>query len=168
VRFVLPAACLLVVALRPVAPSAQAGAGCAVSGTIASGSTLLPGVVVSVLDADNRALDVSASNADGTYTLRIPGPGRYTLKAEFVAFAAITRELTVDQTGCQQRLDLAMTLASRVPKAPAVHCRGCTGARRRPAGPAWSSHGQGASRRTRTGVSKPRVGRRRCRRGGSG
>jgi hypothetical protein len=120
VRFALPAACLLVVALLPVAPSAQTGAGCAVGGTITSGSTLLPGVVVSVLDADNHALDVSASNADGTYTLRIPGPGRYTLKAEFVAFAAITRELTVDRTGCQQRLDLAMTLASRVPKAPAA------------------------------------------------
>ena len=84
-RFVLPAAWLLVVALWPAAPSAQAGAGCAVSGTIVSGSTSLPGVVVSVLDADNRALDVSASGTDGTYTLKIPGPGRYTLKFDLVS-----------------------------------------------------------------------------------
>jgi hypothetical protein len=42
---------------------------------------VLPGVVVSVFDADNRALDVSASGVDGTYTLRVQGPGRYTLKA---------------------------------------------------------------------------------------
>jgi trimeric autotransporter adhesin len=118
VRFAIAAACL-VVAFRSVAPSAQTAAGCAVRGTIASGRTVLPGVVVSVLDADNRALDVSASAADGTYTLRIPGPGRYTVKAEFTAFAAITRELTADQSSCDQRLDLSMTLASRAPQAAA-------------------------------------------------
>jgi hypothetical protein len=120
VRFVIPAACLLVAALRPVVPLAQTSAGCAVSGTVASARTLLPGVVVSLLDADTRALDVSASGADGIYTLKIPGPGRYTLKAEFFAFAPIARELTVDQSSCQQRVDLSMTLASRAPQAAAA------------------------------------------------
>ena len=81
---------------------------------------MLPGVVVSVLDADSHPLDVSASAADGTYTLKMPGPGRYTLKAEFIAFAPMTRELTVDQPDCEHRLDLSMTLASRAPQAAAA------------------------------------------------
>ena len=119
VRFVIPAACLVAAALHPVIPFAQGAAGCSVSGTIASTRTRLPGVVVSLLDAEQHTLDVAASGGDGAYTLRIPGPGRYTLKAEFFAFAPIARELTVDPASCQQRLDLAMTLASRAPAAPA-------------------------------------------------
>jgi hypothetical protein len=116
VRLVIPAVCLLATALHPIVPFAQIGPACSVSGVISSGRTLLPGVVVSVIDAENHALDVSASNADGVYALKIPGPGRYTLKAEFFAFAPIARELTVDQAGCQQRTDLPMTLASRAPQ----------------------------------------------------
>ena len=95
-RFVIPAVCLLVAALYPIVPLAQSVAGCSIAGTITSTRTPLPGVVVSLLDADGRAVDVSASGADGAYALKIPGPGRYTLKAEFVAFAPISRELTVD------------------------------------------------------------------------
>jgi hypothetical protein len=120
VRRIIPAACLLAAALHPIVPFAQVGPACSVSGVISSGRTLLPGVVVSVVDADNHALDVSASNADGVYALKIPGPGRYTLKAEFFAFAPIARELTVDQASCQQRTDLPMTLASRAPQPTAA------------------------------------------------
>ena len=108
--------CLVVAALHPVAPLAQSAPSCSIGGTIASSRTPLPGVVVSVIDADGRTVDVSASGVDGVYGLRIPGPGQYQLKAEFVAFAPIVRDVTVDQAACQQRLDLAMTLASRAPK----------------------------------------------------
>jgi hypothetical protein len=120
VRFVIPAACLLAAALPPALPRAQTAAACSVSGTIAAAQTLLPGVVVSLLDTDNHPLDVGASGADGAYTLKIPGLGRYTLKAEFFAFAPISRELTVDQASCQQRVDLVMTLASRALQASAA------------------------------------------------
>ena len=83
-------------------------------------SRQLPDKAVSLLDTDNHPLDVGASGADGVYSLKIPGPGRYTLKAEFFAFAPISRELSVDQASCQQRLDLAMTLASRLPQPAAA------------------------------------------------
>ena len=108
----MPAACLLVAALYPALPQAQAPSGCVVGGTVSSGRTLVPGVVVSISNGENHALDVSASAADGTYALKIPGAGRYTLKAEFAAFAAIAIT-TIDPVSCQQRVDLAMTLASR-------------------------------------------------------
>jgi hypothetical protein len=118
VRIVIPAVGLLVAALHPIAPLAQSAASCSIGGTITSTRTPLPGVVISAFDADGRSVDVSASGVDGVYALRIPGAGRYTLKAEFVAFAPIARDVIVDQANCQQRADLTMTLASRAPQAP--------------------------------------------------
>jgi hypothetical protein len=115
-RVVMPAACLLAAALYPALPHAQAPTSCVVGGAITSGRTLLPGVVVSILDGDNRAIDVSESATDGTYALKIPDVGRYTLKSEFAAFAPLSRELTIDAANCQQRVDLVMTLASRAPQ----------------------------------------------------
>jgi len=112
--------CLLVAALNPIAPLAQSAPSCSIGGTIASSRTPLPGVVVSVVDADGRAVDVSASGVDGAYALKIPGAGRYTLKAEFVAFASLSRDVTVEGASCQQRVDLAMTLASRAPQPTAA------------------------------------------------
>ncbi|MGH9144869.1 MAG: carboxypeptidase regulatory-like domain-containing protein, partial [Vicinamibacterales bacterium] len=119
-RFFIASACLIVAALHPIAPHAQSPAACSIGGTITSARTPLPGVVISALGADGRAVDVSASGVDGAYALKIPGPGRYTLKAEFVAFAPLSREVTVDQTSCQARLDITMTLASRVPQTAAT------------------------------------------------
>jgi hypothetical protein len=119
VRVVIPAIGLLVAALHPIAPLAQSAASCSIGGTITSSRTPLPGVVVSAFDADDRPVDVSASGVDGAYALRIPGAGRYTLKAEFVAFAPIARDVIVDQANCQRRADLTMTLASRAPQTAA-------------------------------------------------
>jgi hypothetical protein len=116
-RVVIPAVGILVAALHPIAPLAQSAASCSIGGTITSARTPLPGVVISAFDADGRPVDVSASGVDGAYALRIPGAGRYTLKAEFVAFAPLAREVIVDQANCQQRADLTMTLASRAPQA---------------------------------------------------
>jgi len=152
VRFAIPAVCLLVAALHPIVPLAQSVAGCSVGGTIASTRTPLPGVVISVLDADSHAVDVSASGVDGAYALKIPGPGRYTLKAEFVAFAPLVRDLTVDEASCQQRVDLTMTLASRAPvvAAPAAGApaapaaSGAPGATPTPAPAARANGGRGA------------------------
>ena len=122
-RAVAAASVLLVAAVYPALPHAQGSGACIVGGTITSGRTPIPGVVVSVVDAQNKPLDVSSSGPDGTYALRLPGPaeaGHYVLKAEFVAFAPLSRDLTIDQTSCQQRVDLTMTLASRAPKPAAV------------------------------------------------
>ncbi|HEV3141117.1 MAG TPA: hypothetical protein VGY57_11400, partial [Vicinamibacterales bacterium] len=118
--------CLLAAALCPAFPLAQSSSECVVGGKIASGATPLPGVVVSLVGADGRTIDVSSTAADGTYALRLRSPvraeavsspaeaGHYTIKADLVAFAPIARELTT--ASCQQRVDLTMTLASRVPR----------------------------------------------------
>ena len=84
-KILIPAACLIAAVLHPLVPLAQSAPGCSIAGTITSTRTPLPGVVVSVVDGDSRAVDVSASGVDGSYGLRLPGPGRYVIKAEFVA-----------------------------------------------------------------------------------
>ena len=117
VRAIALASCVAAAAACPSLLAGQAPSGCAVSGTIASGRTALPGVVVSIADDSSRVVDVAATAADGGYTLKIPGAGQYTLKAEFSAFATVSRPLTVDGAACRPRVDLAMTLASRAPAA---------------------------------------------------
>ena len=137
-------ACLLFAAAYPALPLAQTSAGCSVAGAIVSGRTPLPGVVVSLADANARAVDGTASGPDGLYSLKIPGPGTYTLKAEFVAFAPIAREIVVDAASCQQRVDLAMTLKSRAPQP------GCAGGAR------WSAPATTTPGDARPGRGQPR------------
>jgi trimeric autotransporter adhesin len=112
-------AMLAAAALAPAVPRAQAPTACSVSGVVSANRIALPGVVVSLVGADGRALDVSSSAPDGSYALKAPGPGAYTLQAELVAFASIARELTIDAAACQSRVDVTMTLASRAPGAAA-------------------------------------------------
>jgi trimeric autotransporter adhesin len=108
-------------------------AGCRIAGTISAGQTRLPGVVVTVAaDAGDAAgapapaavptLPVAApaqtsTGIDGAYSVPLPGPGRYRLRAELAGFAPVTRDV-VAEPACQVRLDLPMTLASRVPAQP--------------------------------------------------
>src|SRR3954447_15467720 len=98
-------------------PHAQSAPNCAVAGIIVSGRIPLPGVVVSIADAEHHVLDLAGSGTDGSYAVKVPGAGRYTLSAELVAFAPLTREVTIDQPSCQSRVDVSLTLASRAPKA---------------------------------------------------
>jgi trimeric autotransporter adhesin len=115
---------------------AQTPSSCAVAGTITSARSPLPGVVISLLGADDQPVDVTSTAPDGTYVVRVPGPGQYRLKAELVAFATVVRALTLDQASCQQRIDLSMTLASRAPAQPLASA---TNAPPQPAGAASAS-----------------------------
>ena len=85
---------------------------------VSSGGSALPGVVVTIVDAAKQAVDTAASSIDGTYALKVPAEGDYTLRAEFSAFAPVSRELKLDAGNCQSRVDVAMMLASRAPLAP--------------------------------------------------
>src|SRR5262249_38397071 len=106
-------------AICPVLVAEQAPSDCSVTGVVVSGRAALPGVVLSIVDDADRAVDVGATNVDGTFTLKIPAAGHYTLKAELSAFAPETRALTVDAANCRPRVEVAMTLASRAPASTA-------------------------------------------------
>jgi hypothetical protein len=116
-RAIAIAACLLIAALHPSVRAAAAPAICGVAGTISSGGTPLPGVVVSIVDDAGRSNGATTTGLDGSYAIEVSQTGRYTLRTEFVAFAPMTREVTLDSGACRARIDLTLTLASRVPAA---------------------------------------------------
>src|SRR5262249_10940239 len=55
----------------------------------------------------------TASGLDGTYLLRLPGPGPYTLKASLPGFAEGSRALVLESGSCRATADLDLPLQSR-------------------------------------------------------
>jgi hypothetical protein len=99
---------------------AQQAPKCTIAGTATSGRSRLPGVLVTIIPRTRVAPRVTTTGPDGTYSVEIPGPGEYDLAAEFTAFAAVTKTVTIDDS-CQATVEFTMILASRVPKqAPQV------------------------------------------------
>src|SRR5262249_52474979 len=121
--------------LQAGAVAQNAPAPCTVAGVVAAKGTPLPGVVVSLLGADDVAADVTASGPDGAYTLKVPSLGRYNVKAELAAFATFLREIAVGDTKCRERRDIELMLASRAPVPVA----------RTPAAPRETAAGEGRS-----------------------
>jgi len=105
-----------VAAVLASAAHAQSPVACPVVGTIAAGRTVLPGVALTLSPAggpSSEPVDVTSSAVDGTFVLKAPDAGSYTLKAELIGFAPIARVLTVDATRCPMRVELTLELASR-------------------------------------------------------
>ena len=111
---------LVAAALSPALPFAQTGSTCVVGGAITANRIPLPGVVVTLVGSDQHVVDVSSTGADGTYVLKVPVFGGYTVKAELTAFATVTHAVTIDQASCSSRVDLTMMLASRAPASAAT------------------------------------------------
>ncbi len=98
-------------------PSSQP---CAVSGLVQSGSLPLPGVAIVALGADGTEVASTSTEQNGSYVLRLAAPGTYQIKASLAAFATSSREATLTTAECAGRVDIALTLASRVPAATAA------------------------------------------------
>jgi trimeric autotransporter adhesin len=92
-------------------------AGCSIGGVVSAGPAKLPGVVITVTSKSAAAAAESwatSTGVDGKFAVPVPGPGSYEVKAELAAFATVVKEVAAEPP-CQARVDLAMTLASRVP-----------------------------------------------------
>jgi hypothetical protein len=93
---------------------------CAVSGLVQSGSVGLPGVSIVAVNGDGTEVASSSTEPNGTFTLRVPGPGAYTIRAALAAFAPASGRATLTETDCSARVDLTLGLASRAPAATAA------------------------------------------------
>ena len=119
--------CLLWLALACAVSLAQATQSAAaapepaflIQGTVLSGKIPLPGVTVSAANSLTGKKVTTSTDPDGRYILKVPGRGKYIVRAELTAFAAATSEVTINPATPQQKVDLEMTLLSRVPKEPA-------------------------------------------------
>jgi len=88
-------------------------AGGSIHGTVKSGSTPLPGVTITATNTLTGKKYSVTTDAAGRYSLAIPQNGRYVVRAEFAAFAAITKEALLNAASHDQLADFALTLASR-------------------------------------------------------
>ena len=87
---------------------------CDVAGKIVSGGVPLPGVTVSTANSLTGKKSTTTTEVDGSYTLPVPGNGRYVVRAELSGFASTTAEIIINPSNCHPRSDLQLTLASRV------------------------------------------------------
>src|SRR5690348_3481669 len=108
---------LTLIAVALVAASAAAQT-CDVAGKIVSGGVPLPGVAVSTANSLTGKKVATTTDVDGSYTLPVPGNGRYVVRAELSGFAAGTAEIVINASNCHPRSDLQLTLASRVQQQP--------------------------------------------------
>jgi len=87
-----------------------------IQGTVVSGKLPLPGVTVSAANSLTGKKVATSTDPDGRYVLKVPGRGKYVVRAELTAFAAATSEVIINPTTPQRKVDLQMVLLSRVPK----------------------------------------------------
>jgi trimeric autotransporter adhesin len=127
---------------------------CTISGVIASGSLPLPGVAVVAQAADATDVSSSSTEQNGSYALRIPGPGTYTVRATLAAFAPLSQPASVPEGNCNARLDFALSLASRAGAASKT-AAGATGSPTTTARPAGANPApQAAAGRGRGGFQQ--------------
>ena len=126
---------LLWMAQAPAAGGAPAQAACQVTGTVRADATPLPGVAITVRAGD-VAVAASSTGESGAFRVRLPQAGAFTLHAELSAFAAISRDITLEAGDCRAQIDLTMTLASRAPKSPVATAPAATSTQAASATPA--------------------------------
>jgi hypothetical protein len=94
-------ASVVALALTLLVGSATAAGGQQIRGrfTAAASGAPLAGAYVTLLDRSGTTLASGLSNAGGHFTLVAPGPGRYTVRAEHIGYAAASAVLEVTSSG---------------------------------------------------------------------
>ena len=121
-------------------PSSQ---GCVVSGTVQSASQPLPGVAIVAVAADGAEVASSSSETNGSFAIKIPAPGTYSIRAALSAFAPVSQQATLAEGNCAARIDLTLVLASRA-AGTAASPAGAAQARQTPAAPQTSQTARAA------------------------
>ncbi len=87
-----------------------------ITGMVRSGNTPLPGVTVTAANTLTGKKYSTSTDVDGSFKLAVTGKGRYVVKADFPAFAAVTQEVLINDQNRNGKADLAMVLLSRAQK----------------------------------------------------
>jgi trimeric autotransporter adhesin len=94
--------------------AAQPSTGRTIHGVVKSGNMPIPGATVSATNDASKDRVATTSDVDGSYSLRIPADGTFTLRIEMPAFAVHTQTLSIDATHNTVQADVELTLLSRV------------------------------------------------------
>lgn len=88
-----------------------------IRGTVKSGNIPLPGVTISATNTLTGKKVITSTDVQGNYLVQPPTRGRYVVRAEFPAFASVTKEAVLNSTTPAAKVDVELVLLSRVPKA---------------------------------------------------
>jgi trimeric autotransporter adhesin len=119
-------------------------AGGTIEGVIQSGQTPLPGVAVTAKNTLTGKQYVTATDSHGVFALHIGEDGRYVVRADFAAFAALTKEVLLHGGVAAPRTDFSLVLASRQQQIEQAAARRGTGQGNGGAGARQYLGGQGA------------------------
>jgi trimeric autotransporter adhesin len=130
----LPVVFLLLVLCVSTLAQVQKRGGVSIQGIIKSGNTPLPGASVDAVESDKPEHVTTATDLNGRYLLRLPGPGTYVVTVEMTAFAPVERQVVVaDGSAMQADFDLVLRSRSQTTATP----------------PSIASRGRGAFNRPR-------------------
>ncbi len=96
------------------APSPAAAAPYTISGVVRTGKSALPGVTVTAANTLTGKKLTTTTGLDGSFSFTLAGRGRYVVRAEFLAFAPQTQEVLLNPQNPTAKVDLDLSLASRV------------------------------------------------------
>jgi vitamin B12 transporter len=103
------AALSTLVCLTLAVPSAQAQQAPTVSGKVVDeGGAPLPGARVSIVDAGGRPVNTTVTTGDGTFSIKAPAAGEYSLAVDLPSFVNATQPVTVTSDGTRQPLHVVL------------------------------------------------------------
>ncbi|MGA7631892.1 MAG: TonB-dependent receptor [Terriglobales bacterium] len=85
-----------------------------IHGIVKSGNMPIPGAGVSATNAATKQQVNTSTDVDGSYSLKIPADGHYTVRVQMAAFAAGSHELVLDATHQDAQANFELVLLSRV------------------------------------------------------
>src|SRR5271166_6308149 len=98
-------------------PVAAATGERAIHGVVKSGNMPIPGAGISALNAATKQQFNTWTDVDGSYRLRIPSDGHYTVRVEMAAFAGSTQEVVLDASHQEVQTNFELSLLSRAREA---------------------------------------------------
>src|ERR1039458_9084601 len=101
---------------------APAAAGRTIHGVVKSGNMPIPGAGVSAANAATKEQVNTSTDVDGSYWLRIPADGHYTVRVQMAAFAAGAQEVVLDAAhqDAQANFELALLSRARRTRSPSA------------------------------------------------
>jgi hypothetical protein len=85
-----------------------------ISGIVRTGKSALPGVTVTAANTLTGKKLTTTTALDGSFSFSVSARGRYVVRAEFLAFAPQTQEVLLNPQNPTAKVDLELSLASRV------------------------------------------------------
>src|SRR5271157_5589915 len=88
-----------------------------IHGIVKSGNMPIPGAGVSAANAATKEQINTSTDVDGSYWLRIPADGHYTVRVQMAAFAAGAQEVVLDAAHQDAQANFELALLSRAREA---------------------------------------------------